>query len=384
MTEKSLPETPAPTAPPADAVEASARMRARTRSTANPFHRGVLGFYTALLGLCRRLPVPTVQRQWLYAVILMCCQGGITFTGSLVRVTGSGLGCPTWPECQPGSLVPESGTIPAIHQAIEFGNRMLTFVVTIAALAAFFAVLRAARRNSLLHLAFLQGIGIIVQAVLGGITVHMDLAWWMVMVHFLPSMLLTFFAAVLVVKVREADGAPRHTGMPTPLRWATWISTLSLAVVLVTGTMTTSSGPHAGDAAIKESDRLQIPLIEMANLHAHGMYLYLGVTVGLLAGLFAVRADRRLLRASGWLILGIVIQAAVGIIQYNLNVPRWTVPIHVLGSAVLAAATGLLWSMRFRRGDTLDRTFDTWDAGDTGGTGGAGTATGAGAAPASR
>ncbi|MFR4190599.1 MAG: COX15/CtaA family protein, partial [Corynebacterium variabile] len=238
-----------------------------------------------------------------------------------------------------------------------------TFVVSLAAILAFLAVLRAARRSSILHNAFLQGIGIIVQAVLGGITVHMDLAWWMVMAHFLPSMLLTFFAAVMVVKVREPDGAPRRTGMPTALRWATWISTISLMVVLVTGTMTTSSGPHAGDEAIKESDRLQISLIEMANLHAHAMYLYLGVTIGLLAGLFAVRADRRILKASGLLIVGIVLQAAVGILQYNMGVPRWTVPLHVIGSAILTAATGLLWSMRFRRGeDTLDRDFDNWDA----------------------
>ena len=280
-------------------------MKERAAQAGNGFHRGVLAFYAAILGLCRRLPVPTVQRQWLYAVILMCCQGGITFTGAMVRVTGSGLGCPTWPQCQPGSLVPESGSAPALHQAIEFGNRMLTFVVSLAAILAFLAVLRAARRSSILHNAFLQGIGIIVQAVLGGITVHMDLAWWMVMAHFLPSMLLTFFAAVMVVKVREPDGAPRRTGMPTALRWATWISTISLMVVLVTGTMTTSSGPHAGDEAIKESDRLQISLIEMANLHAHAMYLYLGVTIGLLAGLFAVRADRRILKASGLLIVGI-------------------------------------------------------------------------------
>ncbi len=240
-------------------------MKERTAQTRNGFHRGILAFYTAILRLCRRLPVPTVRRQWLYAVILMCCQGGITFTGSLVRVTGSGLGCPTWPQCQPGSLVPESGAASAVHQAIEFGNRLLTFVVSVAAILAFLAVLRAARRSSIQHLAFLQGIGIIVQAVLGGITVHMDLAWWMVMAHFLPSMLLTFFAAVLVVKVGEPDDGRRRSGMPAPLRWATWISAASLAVVLITGTMTTSSGPHAGDDAIKESDRLQIPLIEMAS-----------------------------------------------------------------------------------------------------------------------
>lgn len=339
------------------------QMRQRVADTPHGFQRGMLKLYTAVLALCSRMPVPTVKRQRLYAVILMVCQGGITFTGSLVRVTGSGLGCPTWPECHPGSLVPESGSTPAIHQAIEFGNRMLTFVLIIAALFAFLAVLRAARRNSILHIAFLQGLGIIAQAVIGGITVHLDLAWWIVMAHFLPSMLLVFFAAVMVVKIGEDDNAPRRATMPKALRWATWGSAIGLALTLVSGTMTTSSGPHAGDEAIEEGDRLQIALFEIANIHAHAMYLYMGVTIGLLAGLLAVHVDRRIKTAACVLILGIVIQGVVGVVQYNLGVPRWTVPLHVLGSSVVTAATGLLWAMRFRRGEAAaDRDYDTEDA----------------------
>lgn len=339
------------------------RMRERVSTTTHPVNRFFLRLYTAILVLCARTPVPTVRRQRLYAVILMVCQGGITFTGSLVRVTGSGLGCPTWPQCHPGSLVPESGTTPGIHQAIEFGNRMLTFVLIIAALVAFLAVLRAARRNTILHIAFLQGIGIIAQAVIGGITVHLDLAWWIVMAHFLPSMVLVFFAAVMVVKIGEDDDAPRRATMPKPLRWATWGSALGLAVTLVTGTMTTSSGPHAGDEAIKEGDRLQIALFEIANMHAHAMYLYMGITIGLLAGLLAVHVDRRIKTAALVLIAGIIVQGIVGVVQYNLGVPRWTVPLHVVGSAIVTAATGLLWAMRFRRGKAAaDRDYDIEDA----------------------
>lgn len=343
-------------------------MRDRVQHTEKPVNRGFLRFYTAILALCAWSPVPTVKRQRLYAIILMVCQGGITFTGSLVRVTGSGLGCPTWPQCHPGSLVPESGTTPAIHQAIEFGNRMLTFVLIVAALVAFLTVLRAARRNTILHIAFLQGIGIIAQAVIGGITVHLDLAWWIVMLHFLPSMVLVFFAAVMVVKIGEDDEAPRRATMPRPLRWATWGSAVGLALTLVSGTMTTSSGPHAGDEAIQEGDRLQIALFEIANMHAHAMYLYMGITIGLLAGLLAVHVDRRIKTAALVLIAGIVIQGVVGVVQYNLGVPRWTVPPHVLGSAVVTAATGLLWAMRFRRGDdAADRDYDTEDAVDAAG-----------------
>lgn len=338
-------------------------MRERVAGMEGSVSRTFIAFYTAVLRLCGRMPVPTVKRQRLFAIILMVCQGGITFTGSLVRVTGSGLGCPTWPQCHPGSMVPESGSTPWIHQAIEFGNRLLTFVLIVAALWAFLAVLRAARRNTILHLAFLQGIGIIVQAVLGGITVHLDLAWWIVMIHFLPSMLLVFFAAFMVVKIGEDDDAPRRATMPKALRWATWGSALGLALTLVTGTMATSSGPHAGDEAVQESDRLQIDLFEIANLHAHSMYLYMGITIGLLAGLFAVRVDRRVRMGAVGLIIAILVQGAIGILQYNIGVPRWTVPPHVFGSSVVTAATGLLWAMRFRRGgDAADRDFDDDDA----------------------
>ncbi|HJD69518.1 MAG TPA: heme A synthase, partial [Corynebacterium kroppenstedtii] len=99
----------------------------------------------------------TVARQRLFALALLIAQIGITFTGSIVRVTASGLGCPTWPECQPGSLVPESGSIPWVHQLIEFGNRTLTFVLTIFVILAFLAVSRAKRRSEIIILAFIQG-----------------------------------------------------------------------------------------------------------------------------------------------------------------------------------------------------------------------------------
>lgn len=337
-------------------------MRERVESMKPSVSHSLVSLYTAVLSLCKKMPVPTVKRQRLYAIILMVCQGGITFTGSLVRVTGSGLGCDTWPQCHPGTFIPESGSAPWIHQVIEFGNRTLTFVLIIAAALAFIAVLRAARRNTILHIAFLQGIGIIVQAVLGGITVHLDLAWWIVMAHFLPSMLLVYFAAFMVIKITEDDDAPRRATMPVALRWATWGSAVTLALVLITGTMTTSAGPHAGDEAILPEHRLQIELIEIANLHAHIMYLYMGITIGLLAGLFAVRVDRRIRNVALWLILGIVLQGVVGVLQYNLGVPRWTVPLHVIGSAIVTAMTGLLWAMRFRRGvDSADRDFDTAD-----------------------
>ena len=120
----------------------------------------------------KAVKVPRLKTQWVLTLILLICQTGITFTGSLVRVPGTGHGCETWPQCHPGSFAPVAGSAPWIHQIIEFGNRLLTFVLIAAALAAFIALLRAGRRSSILHLAFIQGLGIIAQAIFGGISVR--------------------------------------------------------------------------------------------------------------------------------------------------------------------------------------------------------------------
>lgn len=325
-------------------------MRERANNETNPLARGLATLYAWLHLIDAKLgiPIPTIKSQRMFAIILLACQTGITFTGALVRVTGSGLGCNTWPECHPGSLFPTAGAAPWIHQAIEFGNRLLTFVLIVAAAVTFMALIRAARRPLVLHMAFLQGLGIIAQAVIGGISVRMDLTWWVVALHFLPSMLLVFFAAVLVIRVGEPDDGERVNLMPGAITALTHGSAVTLALVLMTGTLVTGAGPHAGDEAILPEHRLQFPLIEIAHIHAHAMYLYLGITVGLLAALFALQVGRKLKVTALWLVGAIVLQGMVGIIQYWLGVPEWTVPVHVLGSGLTTLVTGLLWAQRQR------------------------------------
>ena len=148
---------------------------------------------------------PTVKAQRIFALIVLVAQAGITFTGSLVRVTGSGLGCDTWPLCHEGSLFPVPGANPWVHQVIEFGNRTLTFVVAAATIVLFIAVLRANRRKEIIVLSVVSGVGVLVQAIIGGISVLLDLRWWSVAIHFLPSMILVFVAAVLYMRVAEPD-----------------------------------------------------------------------------------------------------------------------------------------------------------------------------------
>lgn len=294
------------------------------------------------------LPLPSMAAQRLLALLVLIAQAGIAVTGSVVRVSGSGLGCDTWPQCHEGSFTPVAGAAPALHQAIEFGNRLLTFVLVAVTLALFLAVIRAGRRKAIVVLAFLNGFGIIVQAVIGGVSVLVDLHWYSVAIHFLATTALVWLAGMLYVKVREPDDGHAVRSYPAPLRQLAAVAGLALTATLVTGTMVTGAGPHAGDASILPEDRLQLPIIELAHVHAGFMYLYLGLVAGLVVGLIATKADPGIIRLAWWVVGLIVAQAAVGMIQYWAGVPTWTVPVHVGLSGALTAVTAILWQMGWR------------------------------------
>ncbi|MEJ4100047.1 heme A synthase [Corynebacterium mastitidis] len=287
---------------------------------------------------------PSLHTQRLLALILLLCQGGITVTGSIVRVTGSGLGCNTWPQCHEGSLVPVRGAAPLIHQAIEFGNRLLTFVLVAAVVAVFTGLVRAERRAELIAYALISGLGVVLQAVIGGISVKLDLQWWSVALHFLPSMVLVWVAALLYVRVAEPDDVSPVRAYPRAARWSAVVAACALAVVLVTGTMVTGAGPHAGDAEAGMSGRLDVNIDVMAHVHGYLMYAYLLCTFVTVVLLTRYRAPERARRA-GLVLLGmIVVQAAIGIAQYRLGVPRWSVPMHIAMSSVVVACTAFLYA----------------------------------------
>lgn len=290
----------------------------------------------------KKTPSPRTQR--LLALILLLCQGGITVTGSIVRVTGSGLGCNTWPQCHEGSLVPVRGAAPLVHQAIEFGNRLLTFVLVAVVVAVFVGLVRAERRAELIAYALVSGLGVVLQAVIGGISVKLDLQWWSVALHFLPSMVLVWVAALLYVRVAEPDDVSPVRAYPRAARWSAVVAACAMAVVLVTGTMVTGAGPHAGDAEAGMSGRLDVDIDVMAHVHGYLMYAYLLCTFVTVVLLTRYRAPERARRA-GLVLLGmIVVQAAIGIAQYRLGVPRWSVPMHIAMSSVVVACTAFLYA----------------------------------------
>ena len=296
---------------------------------------------------------PSLRLQRMLAMVLLICQGGITVTGSLVRVTGSGLGCDTWPLCHEGSLVPVAGASPWIHQAIEFGNRTLTFVVAAAAVLVLLAVIRAGRSKIIRELAWTSLFGVVFQAIVGGISVLLDLRWWSVAVHFLPSMILVWIAAILYMRIAESDDE-----LPTrryPARAQTWtvIAAVALCFVLVTGTMVTGSGPHSGDSGIGMEGRLQLDTRVLAYVHAICMYLYLISTLIVTVLLHRNGAPEDAKRTAWVLVALIVVQWAIGVIQFRMGVPRWTIPVHIGMSSTVVAFSAFLFAHGKRRLPTL-------------------------------
>lgn len=287
--------------------------------------------------------LPATSPLWMrrLAVLSLIGQAGIMVTGAVVRVTGSGLGCPTWPNCFPGSLVPEPHPeIAPLVQWIEFGNRLLSVFLVVVAGVTFLAALNTRpRRRRLTLLALAMPLGVVAQAVIGGFTVLAGLAWWSVMPHFLASTVLVWLAVELVDEAR-AGGPVTHV-VPRPVRLLTAVSAVVLGALLVAGTLVTAAGPHAGDAA---TPRLDVPVTLLAQLHADLLFAYLGLLVGLGFALWAVHAPTRVKRRYGLLMLVVLAQGALGGIQYALGVPELLVALHVLGAALTTAAAAGVWA----------------------------------------
>lgn len=304
-----------------------------------------------LLRLVDVLPMPSLRTQRLIAAAVILTQGGIAVTGAIVRVTASGLGCPTWPQCFPGSFTPVAvAEVPVIHQAVEFGNRMVTFLVVITAALAVLAVTRARRRREVLVYAWLMPASTVVQAVIGGITVLTGLLWWTVAIHLLVSMTMVWLSVLLYVKIGEPDDGVSSLVVPKPLRWLTVVAATTLAATLVTGTLVTGAGPHAGDkSATAPVPRLQVEVTTLVHAHASLLVAYLALIVGLAFALLAVRAPRPIMLRL-WVLLAVVCgQGLVGVVQFYTGVPAALVAMHVAGAATCTAATAALWaSMRER------------------------------------
>ncbi|MEJ6607252.1 MAG: COX15/CtaA family protein [Candidatus Planktophila sp.] len=265
-------------------------------------------------------------RRFLYG-LLLTLQAGLVVTGGAVRLTGSGLGCPTWPECTPGSYTPVPHQAEGVLNSwIEFGNRLLTFALFFAAIAVVIHVLKTGRRDLRL-LALGQVLGILGQGVLGGITVLTDLHPLPVAGHLLLSMLLIAAAASLYQRRNETFATMIISDSLTRNLARAHISLTF--VVLVLGTLVTGSGPHAGD---EQAQRFGFDIRTMAWLHADAVIALLGLTLALY---IAARANREYLRSIRTFTLIALAQGGIGYLQYFLGVPELLVAAHLLGATLV-------------------------------------------------
>ncbi|MEJ3745451.1 COX15/CtaA family protein [Actinomycetes bacterium KLBMP 9797] len=265
---------------------------------------------------------------------------GIVVTGGAVRLTDSGLGCPTWPRCTDESYTTTAEM--GIHGAIEFGNRMLTYVVGLIALACFVVAWRQRpRRRPLVLLAGAVLAGVPLQGVVGGLTVLTNLNPWVVGLHFLASMAMLVAAYALWRAARGADAADADAAgadaevVPAPLRALGWVVAAASLAVLVVGTWVTGSGPHSGDHGAKRNG---LDPETISQVHADLVFLLVGLSVAAWLALLAVGA-RRAARAALVLIGVELAQGLVGFVQYFTGLPQVLVGAHMLGACLVWLAT---------------------------------------------
>ena len=280
-------------------------------------------------------------RRFLYGALLTL-QAGLVLTGGAVRITGSGLGCPTWPECTPGSYTPVPHQAEGqLHAWIEFGNRLLTFALVAVSLAVLIHVLYK-RRRDLRSLAIGQLLGILGQGVLGGITVLTDLHPLPVAGHLLLSIILIAGAASLYSR-REYSARPR-TDLDKLTKRISLLHIGLTFVVIILGTIVTGSGPHAGD---EKAQRFGFDIRVVAWLHADAVIALLGLTA---AFFILVRSDKDLVRRIAVFTAIALAQGAIGYIQYFTGIPEILVAAHLLGATLVWIAA---WRIRITVTKTL-------------------------------
>ncbi|WP_069975916.1 COX15/CtaA family protein [Streptomyces rubrolavendulae] len=299
---------------------------------------------TPLASIARRwTPSPqTVRRAALSAVVMTVV---IIVTGGAVRLTGSGLGCDTWPKCTDDSLfaTPEQG----IHGAIEFGNRLLTYVLS-AAVGWSIIATRSTKpwRRGLTRLGWLQFWIVASNAVLGGIAVWTGLNPWTVAGHFIAANALLTVTVITWVRAGEGDGPPRPR-VPGPVRRLGWALVAASAVLIVAGTGVTGSGEHAGDSS--DVPRMPFDYTTVAQVHALFAWAVGAGAIAMFVVLRVVDAPDDIRRRARDLLLVLVLQGGIGYVQYFTGVPEILVGAHMLGSALMwIAVLRLALSLRER------------------------------------
>jgi cytochrome c oxidase assembly protein subunit 15 len=275
--------------------------------------------------------------------LLLFAQAAIVVTGGAVRLTGSGLGCPTWPECTPGSYTPKPYQVEEqVKVWIEFGNRLLTFVLVLIAISVLISVLASGRKD-LIGLALGQVLGIVGQGLLGGITVLTGLHPATVAAHFLLSIIL--IAGATSLRARRFLPTKKQESPNLVKRIAT-AHIISTFLVIVLGTIVTGAGPHAGDAT---TQRFPFDLRSVATLHADAVIALFGITFGLFVVNGVLPSTQKRLKIFFVIALG---QGAIGYAQWFTDLPELIVGLHLIGSTLVWISSWRVWLSATTRMET--------------------------------
>jgi len=289
------------------------------------------------------------RRRWTRRALLtnVVAQGVLVVTGGAVRLTGSGLGCSTWPACEPGSFTPALHEATSIHPFIEFGNRTLTgFLAAIALTVAILVWTDRSRSRSYRLLGLAPILGVVAQAVIGGVTVLFHLNPAVVGVHMLVSLALVALSTVLVVRERVGDGPALPVVTPRLISLSRLLVLVAVAL-LALGVVVTGSGPHGGDDQV--AYRFAVDPVLIARAHAGVVWLFVVVLAVVLVGLHRSAAPRAVRSAGLWLLAVTLLQGVIGYVQYFTGLPVVLVGLHMLGAVLLTASlTWFALSLRTR------------------------------------
>lgn len=291
------------------------------------------------------------KATWIAAIINLVCNMGIVLTGGVVRLTSSGLGCSSWPQCEPGTFTPKFHEELSIHPYIEFGNRTLTGILLIAAIVLGIFVSRreptASRSPQLKRLAWFPLIGVLVQAVVGGISVLVDLHPALVGSHMVISIALIAVSTWIVIRLQNPD-TPAHFAGAQGFRWVPLALGLSASAVVILGTIVTGAGPHSGDAT--EIARYNLDPAIITPMHSGSVFLFLAFT--LVAIHVVLSGGPELGRARipyAYLVGVIVLTALIGYAQHILGLPIVLVALHMVGATLVTVATVYAMAALFTR-----------------------------------
>ncbi|MDC5697391.1 COX15/CtaA family protein [Intrasporangium calvum] len=291
----------------------------------------------------------SILGRWVRPILVanLVAEVGIVVTGGVVRLTGSGLGCSTWPECQPGSFTPVRTPESQYHDLIEFGNRTLTGVLAVLAVLSVWAVVSTWPDRRRMHfVAYGVAIGVVAQAVVGGITVRTGLNPWTVMFHFLMSMVLISLSTALVRGAHDGESGPGELTVHPLTHRLAWATAAVGVVVLLLGVVVTGSGPHSGDADTPARTGFDPRFVSW--MHADAVMLFVGLVIATIVAVRLTATEARTKRAWDLVLYVTVLQGFIGYVQYFTGLPELLVLLHMLGASLLVVVltNGLLETRR--------------------------------------